>query len=824
MSKCEVPANLYPYQRELYEKAVNEDAIIFLPTGAGKTVLAASVMSSKLEHYPDKKVVFVVSRVPLVMQQAKTLQRAMGFGRAVATVCGAKRSLTTWSAFMESSCVGLVIIDSIFYRWMQEFPSAIKNNISLIVIDEVHNALGGYCKMIVEYIHTNAPRDRQKEAREYPDTPPTLPFILGLTASPVQSFTNQESLFELLSITRCRIFNVVANKENLHEVVPVPMTICLEYHLPPHETAFQQFMRSAIDILHNDENIGKNKLLKAIKNTIPAQAAYVNKCEQIQIAAVQGKHGDYDLFAKNMAFVLSSFSRAVMTLDCRSLWDALKVVMDKSVFAALQSSREVAALVLPIMQGMLELMKAVLDNDGAIRSDQNMVQPIIRQPRLTVCSRMLFLGQVLSWIAKSAKEGEADVCGIILCDTRTSVYYICDQIKKVPLLMEVFRPQLVIGKGKVCVDGVTVHMTDAQQRAILDDFKAGATKLLVATSLLEEGLDVGRCNFVIRYDSCLTLRSFIQSRGRARKRNAVYIVCESAQRSIKTSQVALKALKLQEDLVNRARATVEYKLTKGYVWKDNPLLWLGRIEKAYGVKIAQEETYGDTDTVGAWTCKLSVALPVAGKGEGSTNRGRKGDERRAFVGNQQVFVGVGRGSAKAARRAAAEQLCRELEDADYFQGLPDEHFSEPRKPFMFLSNGLCICDTNTADLEMHRRLYGPEVKIVKHYDKSRWLPTSPTRVLQLHLRRRKLPQLRVDVDNAKKPPVLTLTIQNRETDGKLTDVSWSGSGDDALQEGAFSLLTKLGVVCLENVPISDVDTDGIQIIEDAVGEELFEYL
>jgi len=48
--------------------------------------------------------------------------------------------------------------------------------------------------------------------------------------------------------------------------------------------------------------------------------------------------------------------------------------------------------------------------------------------------------------------------------------------------------------------------------------------IIVATSILEEGLDVQTCNLVIRFDPCPTVCSFIQSRGRARMQNSDYIL------------------------------------------------------------------------------------------------------------------------------------------------------------------------------------------------------------------------------------------------------------------------------------------------------------
>lgn len=49
-------------------------------------------------------------------------------------------------------------------------------------------------------------------------------------------------------------------------------------------------------------------------------------------------------------------------------------------------------------------------------------------------------------------------------------------------------------------------------------------KLLVATDIVEEGIDVQSCSCVIRFDLPKTVRSFIQSRGRARQRKSNFIL------------------------------------------------------------------------------------------------------------------------------------------------------------------------------------------------------------------------------------------------------------------------------------------------------------
>lgn len=60
-------------------------------------------------------------------------------------------------------------------------------------------------------------------------------------------------------------------------------------------------------------------------------------------------------------------------------------------------------------------------------------------------------------------------------------------------------------------------MTGKQQELTLEAFRKPGTKVLVATSAAEEGLDIVNCEFVVRYSMPKTGIQRVQSKGRSRK-------------------------------------------------------------------------------------------------------------------------------------------------------------------------------------------------------------------------------------------------------------------------------------------------------------------
>lgn len=74
------PTN-YPirnYQFDIVEKALFKNTLVTLPTGLGKTFIAAVIMYNFYRWYPQGKVIFMAPTKPLVAQQIEACFKIMG--------------------------------------------------------------------------------------------------------------------------------------------------------------------------------------------------------------------------------------------------------------------------------------------------------------------------------------------------------------------------------------------------------------------------------------------------------------------------------------------------------------------------------------------------------------------------------------------------------------------------------------------------------------------------------------------------------------------------------------------------------------------------
>ena len=127
---------------------------------------------------------------------------------------------------------------------------------------------------------------------------------------------------------------------------------------------------------------------------------------------------------------------------------------------------------------------------------------------------------------------------------------LCERLRKNETFLKDLNPMFFVGHGRGS-DGMAWF---GEQEEVLKKFRSGKSKLLISTSVLEEGLDVPVCNLVIRFDSSITLRSLVQGRGRAARRpdSRFVVICsdlkeqEAALRAITEEQFMEQAMRIEQ--------------------------------------------------------------------------------------------------------------------------------------------------------------------------------------------------------------------------------------------------------------------------------------
>lgn len=126
----------------------------------------------------------------------------------------------------------------------------------------------------------------------------------------------------------------------------------------------------------------------------------------------------------------------------------------------------------------------------------------------------------------ASDDGKA-LCGLIFVRQRIAAYLLSEWLSAVkdnhPNL-NFLSPSYIIGHGKNISGIKSILMGLQKQEEVLQKFRTKAYNLVVATSVVEEGMDIPKCNLVIRFDPPENFRAYVQSKGRARVNDSSYIL------------------------------------------------------------------------------------------------------------------------------------------------------------------------------------------------------------------------------------------------------------------------------------------------------------
>ncbi|KAJ2335402.1 Dicer-like protein 1, partial [Coemansia sp. RSA 2671] len=234
-----LPSNIQPraYQLSLFKRALQDNAIVLLETGTGKTLVAVMLIqwfaqraiaspaapeSLPQQRRPRRKIrVFLNNTVALAHQQARVIAQhsTQKVKELVGSMSIDEWDEARWTTEWETSSV-LVMIHQVLLNALRAGLVRI-SDIDLLVFDECHHARGHHPYALI--------------MREFYDHCPAhdRPHIFGMTASPLNSCQSaSESVMHLRAMLDSSVCTVDLTAS--HDAPPTqPKSICYEYALPP---------------------------------------------------------------------------------------------------------------------------------------------------------------------------------------------------------------------------------------------------------------------------------------------------------------------------------------------------------------------------------------------------------------------------------------------------------------------------------------------------------------------------------------------------------------------------------------------------------------
>ena len=144
----------------------------------------------------------------------------------------------------------------------------------------------------------------------------------------------------------------------------------------------------------------------------------------------------------------------------------------------------------------------------------------------SLCRGASLSKKVLSLVDYLAKVETKDFRGIVFVKTRASCAVLQHILSTHPKTKDDLRIGTFVGisssPNRKFDMGELIDVKE--QTDTLESFRRGDKNLVIATSVLEEGIDVSACNFVICFEKPPNLKAFIQRRGRARKSQSKYVI------------------------------------------------------------------------------------------------------------------------------------------------------------------------------------------------------------------------------------------------------------------------------------------------------------
>ncbi|CAJ2511602.1 Uu.00g072270.m01.CDS01 [Anthostomella pinea] len=467
----QVVINARAYQLEMFEESLKQNIIV--------TSICIFATYTDVEEI----VWFLAPTVALCEQQLRVLQSQIPAAQ-MKSLSG-KDGVDTWSEtrIWDDYLKNVHIVVSTYQILLDAVSHAFVrlDQLSLIVFDEAHNCTGkSPGSKIMEHYRIN-------QAAGLP-----CPWILGLTASPIM-----RSRLEAIEQIE-RTLDAVCKSPNIHRAqlmsaVKRPTMSCISYTFPETDPLTNS-MKSLIGVLHSLDIFKDPTILRlktrndersqvALETHLMRRDTYVSKQMQSLCRKSVEIRKELGSWAADY-FINIAVNQFLHSVSQNDLW-----------FDTWQTEEK---------QYLAQYLKKV---------ERISPQPL-EEHISDMSSKLTALIQKLSSATK-------DTVGIIFVRETVTVAILTQMLSGLQTIRSRFRIGSMVGTSNYGARKRDLGELNRDNSFLdLEDFRAGRLNLLIATSVLEEGIDVPACNLVICFDKPANLKSFIQRRGRARMQDS----------------------------------------------------------------------------------------------------------------------------------------------------------------------------------------------------------------------------------------------------------------------------------------------------------------
>lgn len=475
------------YQFNIAQKGLFHNLLVALPTGLGKTFIAATIMLNWFRWTKDAQIIFVAPTKPLVSQQVSACLDIAGIPRSQSTMLtgGAAPGIRAeeWQA------------KRVFFMTPQTLINDLKTGIAdpkrmvLLVVDEAHRATGGYAYVeVVKFL-----RRYNKSFR-----------VLALTATPGSTVESVQAVIDGLDISRVEIRteNSLDIRDYVHS-----RNIDIETFENSDEMVF------CMDLLSTTLRplVEELRTLNAYwgRDPMTLTAYGLTKARQQWMASDAGRNAHFGLKGKvNAIFtVLASLAHAIDLLKYHGIVPFYRHIQH---FKSNTDGQKGGKWQRQVVQD--ESFKKLISH----------LEPWSKNPEFIGHPKLEYLKSVILNHFMDAGEGKDSGDGKTQTATRVMIFvHFRDSAEEVVRVLKryepMIRPHVFVGQSSA---KGSEGMDQKTQLKIIENFKKGTYNTIVATSIGEEGLDIGEVDRIVCYDSSASPIRMLQRMGRTGRKRA----------------------------------------------------------------------------------------------------------------------------------------------------------------------------------------------------------------------------------------------------------------------------------------------------------------